>query len=222
MYKKQLALIVIKNINIRKGRQTNMDLSLILINFSLCLLAYLSGAIPWGLVITRWFSAKDIRKSGSGNIGATNALRTGGIWSGLITLAADMTKGAVPVALAVAVLSGDAGIAAVSLAAFFGHTYSCFLRFNGGKGVATAAGCFLVMSPLACLASATVFIAVAMASRKASAASLGAALVLPMAVWAFGGTRAVVGAAAIMTVFIFVRHQANIRRLMAGTEPKFM
>ncbi|MGD2187413.1 MAG: glycerol-3-phosphate acyltransferase, partial [Desulfobacterales bacterium] len=115
----------------------------------LLILAYLLGAIPWGLILARIFAREDIRRKGSGNIGATNVLREAGITPGLLTLAADILKGAIPVYLSLVTFgpadgTGDIYLSAIALAAFLGHLYPLYLKLrDGGKGVATAAGCFV-------------------------------------------------------------------------------
>ena len=147
--------------------------------------AYLLGSIPWGLILTRLFTPLDIRQAGSGNIGATNVAREAGVTLGIITLAGDTLKGAVPVWLATSITTindtwGAIFVAFVSLAAFMGHLYPVYMKFKtGGKGVATAAGCFAVISPLAMVVSILVFIMIACWSNRVSLASLVAAAVLP-------------------------------------------
>ena len=200
---------------------------LYIIMAGLTLFAYLLGSIAWGLVWTRLFTATDLKKEGSGNIGATNVSRVAGPGLGLLTLAGDFLKGAVPVYLAVS-LAGhyqsatDVLPAIVSLAAFGGHLYPVYSGFkSGGKGVATAAGCFVVLAPLACLSALAVFMVLVFASRRVSAGSLAAALVLPIAAWIFTHSWELTACAAVMTVFIFIRHADNIKRLLSGTEPAF-
>jgi glycerol-3-phosphate acyltransferase PlsY len=187
--------------------------------------AYLLGSIPWGLILTRLFSSVDIRQAGSGNIGATNVVREAGLKLGIITLAGDMLKGAVPVWLAasISVTNDEWGalfVAFVSLAAFMGHLFPIYMRFKtGGKGVATAAGCFAVISPVATVISILVFIMVVCWSNRASLASLSAAAVLPLAVWEATDSQIMTGCAVITAVLIYFRHRDNIKRLLAGTEP---
>jgi glycerol-3-phosphate acyltransferase PlsY len=187
--------------------------------------AYLLGSIPWGLVLTRLFTSKNIRQEGSGNIGATNVRRVAGTKLGLLTLAGDILKGAVPVWLAVS-LTDSSGfwasfyISLVAFAAFLGHLYPIYMKFkNGGKGVATAAGCFAVISPPALGVVILVFILFVCGFNRVSAASLGAAAVLPVAVWKATGSGVLTGCAAATAVFIGFRHKENITRLLSGTEP---
>ncbi len=193
---------------------------------ALLLLAYLLGSIPWGLVLTRVFARDDIRLKGSGNIGATNVIRETGVIPGLLTLAGDFFKGAVPVYLALLAFGpagglNDARLLAVVLAAFLGHLFPVYTKFkNGGKGVATAGGCFAVMAPVACVVAILVFIMFICWFDRVSAASLAASATLPIAVWKSSGSWTMTGCAVIIALFIFFRHKDNIRRLMAGTEPK--
>jgi len=187
--------------------------------------AYLLGAIPWGLVLTRLFSSIDIRQAGSGNIGATNVRRVAGTTLGMLTLAGDILKGAVPVWLAVSLTDSNGFwasfyISLVAFAAFMGHLYPIYMKFkNGGKGVATAAGCFAVISPPALGVVILVFILFVCGFNRVSAASLGAAAVLPVAVWKATGSGVFTGCAAATAVFIGFRHKENIKRLLSGTEP---
>ena len=193
----------------------------------LLLFAYLLGSIPWGLILNNIFARNDIRLKGSGNIGATNVTRESGVIPGLLTLAGDILKGAVPVYLALVALgpaggSGDIYLAAVALAAFLGHLFPIYLKFrDGGKGVATAAGCFAVVSPAAVLAAGVVFIAMLFMARRVSVGSLSAAAVLPLAVWIAADSTLMTATAGIVAVFIFIRHRDNLKRLLAGKEPEF-
>jgi glycerol-3-phosphate acyltransferase PlsY len=195
--------------------------------FGIPLLAYLLGAIPFGVVWTRLFAAADVRRSGSGNIGATNVARVAGLRLGLATLVCDFLKGFGPAWLAGSLapasgIPGDFLAAAAALSAFGGHLYPVYTRFRGGgKGVATAAGGFTALAPSAALAAALVFLLVFAVGRRVSAASLAGAAVLPFAVYAAGGSAAAALGALICAAFIFGRHRENIRRLVRGTEPVF-
>lgn len=190
-------------------------------------LAYLLGSIPWGVVLTRIFTSVDIRQQGSGNIGTTNVSRVAGSTLGLLTFIGDVLKGAVPVYLAYILAAKNQGsvdllLSVVALAAFFGHLYPLFMKFKGGgKGVATCAGCFGVLAPLACLSALLTFIVGVFSSKRVSAGSLAAAAVLPWAAWFSTDSFHITASAVIMAVFIFVRHRDNIKRLVSGTEPKF-
>jgi glycerol-3-phosphate acyltransferase PlsY len=183
--------------------------------------AYLFGSIPWGLVLARAFGNIDIRRQGSGNIGATNVARVAGAGLGLATLVADVLKGALPAGLAQWVDPAEAAWVAAALLAFLGHLFPVFTGFRGGKGVATALGGFLVLAPAAAAAGVAVFVALFAACRRVSAASLGAVLLLPAAAALLGHPPVVWGGAAGASVLIFWRHAENIRRLVAGTEPVF-
>jgi glycerol-3-phosphate acyltransferase PlsY len=189
--------------------------------------AYVLGSIPWGLVFARWFAAIDIRDRGSGNIGVTNVSRVAGTRPAILTLLGDISKGLIPAFLALAVLEiganlHDTFLSVVALAAFFGHLYPVFLKFKaGGKGVATTTGCFIILSPTAVLIALGAFILLLLACRYVSMGSLAAALVLPFAVWFSTHSIALTAGAGIMAAFIFLRHAANIRRLLSGEEPHF-
>ena len=202
-----------------------MTIGELIILTSLVVLAYLLGSVPWGLVLTRKTMSMDIRQAGSRNIGAANVKRLAGIRLGLLTLVCDALKGAVPVFLASVIFGREDGLdelclSLVSIAAFTGHLYPLFLKFKGGgKGVATAAGCFLVLSPSALCASFLVYIIVVWASRRASLGSLAASGILPFAVWVAVGTPVLTVCSILITAAIFIRHKENIRRLLAGKEP---
>jgi glycerol-3-phosphate acyltransferase PlsY len=182
--------------------------------------AYLLGSIPTGLLLGKACGI-DVRKEGSGNIGATNLYRTVGRKVGVMTLVGDCLKGMLPV-LAVKYSSLPIEYAAwVGLAAFCGHVFSIFLRFKGGKGVATALGVFLALSPLAVAVALGVFAVLMLVWRYVSLGSIGAAAVMPIAVWALGGGRVMGVVTMIVAVIVIFRHTENIRRLAAGTENKF-
>ena len=203
-----------------------MELIVILKVIGLILVAYLSGAIPFGLVLTKCFTTIDIRKQGSGNIGATNVRRMAGNFLGAVTLSGDLLKGALPVLLALNVLpealpGREVYTALVALAAFCGHLYPIYLGFkDGGKGVATAAGCFVVLSPWAALVALLVFILGLCWYNRVSVASLAAAAVLPLAVWKATGVPSTTGITALITALIVYRHKENIKRLISGQEPE--
>jgi acyl phosphate:glycerol-3-phosphate acyltransferase len=198
-----------------------------LLPYGLLLFAYLLGSIPWGLILTRLFTAVDIRRQGSGNIGAANVARVAGAGPGLATLAADILKGWLPVFLvSMAVPATDeartAWTAAAALLAFCGHLFPAYTGFRGGgKGVATAAGGFGVIAPSAVGLAAGVFLLTFGLCRRASASSLAAAAILPFAVF-FTTHSTIAGLGALLTsLLIAVRHRDNIRRLRSGTEPRF-
>ncbi|WP_145924865.1 glycerol-3-phosphate 1-O-acyltransferase PlsY [Syntrophotalea acetylenivorans] len=191
--------------------------------FALVLLtAYLIGAIPTGLLLTRMVGGGDIRNSGSGNIGATNVYRTIGRKLGALTLVGDALKGALPV-LAANTLFGDNlyQVGAVSVAAFLGHCFPVYLGFKGGKGVATALGVYLVLSPLAVLGAFLTFAGLVWKTRYISVGSISAAAVIPVLVWFTRGSLPLLLATLIISSIVILRHRTNIQRLFAGTENKF-
>ncbi len=181
-------------------------------------LGYLMGSIPFGVLISRAFGLGDLRKIGSGNIGATNVLRTGNKAAAALTLVLDGGKGAAAVLLARALAAEDAAQVA-GFFAFLGHLYPVWLSFKGGKGVATFLGTALALAlPLGAALCAT-WLAVAAAFRYSSLAALVAAATAPLWAWALGTPQTALICAALAAL-IFVRHSANIARLRAGTEPK--
>lgn len=184
------------------------------------LLAYLAGSIPTGLWLAR-LAGIDVRKRGSGNIGATNVGRTAGMRLGLLTLAIDVLKGALPVLVAVQLSTSAWLPACTGLAAFYGHIFSLFAGFHGGKGVATAAGAFLVLAPGVFGAAAAVFVFVVAVTRIVSLASLVAAVTLTVASIVTARSGPVSAAACVVAVTIAATHRENIRRLLRGTEPRF-
>ena len=178
---------------------------------------YLLGSIPFGLLLTRAAGLGDVRKIGSGNIGATNVLRTGNKKLAAATLLLDALKGTVAVVIA-ARWSHDAALAA-GLGAFIGHLYPIWLGFKGGKGVATYLGVLFGLSGLGALAFAVTWLLVAFVSRYSSLAALTAAVVVPIALYMIDMPQAA-GLLALMSLIVFVRHRANISRLLAGTESR--
>lgn len=180
-------------------------------------IGYLAGAIPFGLLLTRIAGLGDIRGIGSGNIGATNVLRTGNKALAGLTFVLDCGKGAVPTA-ALAALSPQLGIIA-GIAAVIGHNFPVWLGFRGGKGVATTLGVLAGLAWPVGLLTGAVWLAAAFAFRYSSLAALISLAIAPLLMLALADSvRA--GAAAILTVLVFVRHHANIRRLLSGQEPK--
>ena len=182
------------------------------------ILGYLLGSIPFGLVIARVLGLGDLRKIGSGNIGATNVLRTGNKPAALATLLMDSGKGAAAVLAARALFDEDAALLA-GFCAFLGHCFPVWLSFRGGKGVATFLGTLLAVLPVAGLIACATWAAVAALSRISSLSALVAAATAP--IWLYvlsGGAAALTGLG--MAVLIFIRHAPNIGRLFAGTEPR--
>jgi glycerol-3-phosphate acyltransferase PlsY len=189
------------------------------------LMAYLLGAIPFGYLIVRFAQGQDIRQVGSGNIGATNVLRSGRKWQGLLTLLLDGGKGYLAVCVARWLLGPDAWVW-MTLAAFmavFGHIFTVFLGFKGGKGVATGCGAYLAITPYAVLTTLAVFALMVLATRYVSLGSIVATGLFPLWAWLWGygaGHMEVVWAALPGVLLIIWRHSENIRRLIRGTERK--
>ena len=183
--------------------------------------AYLIGAVPIGWLVARAFGVSDIRRHGSGTIGATNVLRTLGRLPAIVTLLGDVLKGYVAVALAAHFTQGDpVAVALATVAAVVGNCWSVFLGFRGGKGVATGLGALLRLVPWATLAALPVFVAVVATSRFVSLGSLLGALCVPLGAALLGYPRASVIAAVAVALIVVGRHHANIARLRAGTESR--
>ena len=183
-------------------------------------LGYLAGSVPSGVIVTRLAGAQDPRGIGSKNIGATNVLRTGRKDLAALTLVADALKGTIAVLIAVHFDDGSAPIRLGVLAAFgafFGHLFPLFLGFKGGKGVATFLGCLIGLAWPAALAFAIIWLGVAFASRYSSAAALVASAATPFVLAALGRQEAAI-LFAILAAVLWIKHRANIERLMAGTE----
>lgn len=178
---------------------------------------YLLGSIPFGLLLTRAAGLGDVRKIGSGNIGATNVLRTGNKKLAALTLLLDALKGTAAVLIA-AMLGPAFGLIA-GLGAFLGHLFPIWLGFKGGKGVATYLGVLLAVSWQGALVFAIAWLAVAFILRFSSLAALVAGIIVPLFLWATGTVDAAV-LFAIMSVIVFIKHRTNIGRLVAGTEPR--
>jgi glycerol-3-phosphate acyltransferase PlsY len=181
------------------------------------ILGYLLGSIPFGLLITRAAGLGDVRSIGSGNIGATNVLRTGRKELAAATLLLDALKGAVAVWIATR-WGLNAGLAA-GFGAFLGHLFPVWLSFKGGKGVATYLGVLLALAWQGFLAFAVVWLAVAFLTRYSSLAALIAAVATPIFLFLYGAG-AIAGLFAVMSIIIIWKHRANIERLLAGTEGK--
>jgi glycerol-3-phosphate acyltransferase PlsY len=184
-------------------------------------LSYLLGSIPFGLIVTRLGGAGDVRSIGSGNIGATNVLRTGRKELALATLVLDAGKGAVAVLVARQLLDSDALTALAGASAFLGHLFPVWLGFKGGKGVATFYGVLLAAAWPVGLVSAAVWILVFALTRISSlSALLAASLAVPVA-WMMGQPVPVIVLTAFMAALVLVRHHENIGRLLRGQEPRF-
>jgi glycerol-3-phosphate acyltransferase PlsY len=185
--------------------------------------AYLLGGIPFGYILVWLKTGRDVRDMGSGNIGATNVLRTSGRALAIVTLLLDILKGYASVFLA-GLLTGQDPLwmSAAALAVLLGHAFPVFLKFQGGKAVASFVGAFLCLSPLALAAVVVVFVAVVAWSRHISLGSILGALTFPLAVWLIQHPPLpVLAAAALGGALIIWRHKSNIQRLRAGTENAF-
>lgn len=194
---------------------------------SIPIAAYLLGSIPFGLLLARAFGRGDVRKVGSGNIGATNVARAAGLLAGILTLVLDAAKGAGAVLLAEKLANDSATwMMIAAFAALLGHCFPVWLKFKGGKGVAAAAGIFLVLSPLACLAAVILFLLVVIFWRYISLGSVSSAAAMPLLIYFLWAPRhapppaVTVGAVAAALVIIY-KHRGNLQRLVEGAEPKF-
>lgn len=178
------------------------------------------GSIPFGLVLTRAAGLGDIREIGSGNIGATNVLRTGRKGLALATFLGDALKGTVAILLA-RHFAGEGAAMAAGVGAFLGHVFPVWLGFKGGKGVATYIGCLLGLWWPAAFAFGAVWLAMAGIFRISSLAALTASAVVPVGMWLIGSVSTTLALVLIaLAALVWIRHHENIRRLMAGTEPK--
>ncbi len=182
-------------------------------------IAYLIGSISSAIVVSKLLGLPDPRTSGSKNPGATNVLRLGGKKAAALTLLGDVLKGTIPVAIAVLLLE-PAAVAAALLGAFLGHLYPLYFGFVGGKGVATAIGAYLGLNILVFVGVGIIWLLVAAVSRYSSLSSMLAMLSAPVFAWLFVGEPIVVAAAAVIFVFVVIRHRTNIERLLAGNENK--
>lgn len=193
------------------------------LSFLLVLLGvYLFGAIPTGVILTRLSGHGDVRQGGSGNIGATNVYRVAGRGLGLLTLLGDALKGVIPLLLVLHLWQpAPWQVGAVAVAAFLGHCFPVYLGFKGGKGVATALGIFLVLSPLSVLVALALFALLLWKWRYVSLGSVAAALLIPFLVLPFEGSWPLFAATLAISALVVIRHRANIQRLLAGTENRF-
>jgi glycerol-3-phosphate acyltransferase PlsY len=186
------------------------------------LFGYLLGSVPFGLILTKLFSQVDPRKKGSGNIGATNIFRTAGRTLGILTLICDLLKGVLPIWIATQWNLSDYWIAAAGLSPFLGHIFPLFLGFKGGKGVATALGVYLVISPVAVGIELLLFIILIWRWRFVSLGSICCAMTMPILIAFFrSNSRAYFILSVIIGFLILFRHQPNIIRLIKGTENKW-
>ena len=179
--------------------------------------AYLIGSIPFALLLARRWGTADLRSIGSGNLGAANVMRASGVKAGILVAVLDIAKGAASVALAER-LSPDAAAAAAGLAAIVGHIYPIWLRFRGGKGVATACGVFSVLTPAAVPPALLIFVGTVWLTKYISFGSLVATVALPPIAYATGSPAPVVAVAFAAAAIIVFRHRSNLARLRTGTE----
>ena len=188
----------------------------------IALFGYLLGSIPTGLVVSRLFTKIDPRQTGSKNIGATNVYRTAGKKLGILTLAIDVLKGALPVWMAIYWGLRPHWVALAGLSPVLGHIFSIFLGFKGGKGVATALGAYLIISPVAVLVEALVFTGIVWKWRFISLGSITCATTIPILIAFFrSDSQAYSVMSVLIAALILYRHQSNIARLLQGTENKW-
>ena len=182
--------------------------------------AYLVGSIPFAVLVTRAMGLPDPRSFGSGNPGATNVLRTGSKLAAVLTLVGDALKGWVAVWVAWAAGLSSEIIAAVGLAAFLGHVFSVWLRFKGGKGVATAAGVLFALDWRVGVGALAIWLTVAVVTRYSSLAAVTAAFAAPLVIWAIQGPTPVLATSAVMGAVLVWRHQGNLAKLLRGEESR--
>jgi glycerol-3-phosphate acyltransferase PlsY len=195
--------------------------------FVIPIAAYLLGSIPFGLLLAKLFGGGDVRKAGSGNIGATNVARVVGPLAGILTLVFDMTKGAAAVWLAGRVTNESATwMMAAAFAVVLGHCFPVWLKFKGGKGVATALGVFLALCPLAAAGALLLFVMCVAYWRYVSLGSISAAAAMPLLIYFLWAPRhappIIIDAGTLaIAVLVIYKHDGNLQRLVEGTEPRF-
>ncbi len=187
-------------------------------DLSFVFIAYLIGSIPFGLLISRAVGRVDIRQHGSGNIGTANVLRIMGKRAAALTLVGDLLKGFLPVLAALLLGGSEFLVAGVGMAAVLGHNWSIYLRFTGGKGVATSFGVLVAMTPLPALFGLLVWIAVLLVFRYTSLAALTASVCIPPVIFLSTGFGPYFVFSLVAALLILIRHQDNIKRIFAGTE----
>jgi glycerol-3-phosphate acyltransferase PlsY len=188
----------------------------------IALFGYLLGSVPTGLLLAKFFSKVDPRKMGSKNIGATNVFRTAGKTLGILTLVGDVLKGMIPIGIAIQLNVSDLWLAGVGLSTFLGHVFPIFLGFRGGKGVATALGVYLVVSPIAVFIEFLLFAGLVWKWRYISLGSISCATTIPILIAFFrSDSQAYFMMSVIIAALILYRHQENIVRLLQGAENKW-
>lgn len=191
-----------------------------LTDLALLILAYLLGSLSFGLLLARLYGGVDLQRSGSGNIGATNVVRTMGKTAGLLTLLGDGTKGLIAVLVAQAWGSSPRITAAAALVAVLGHVFPLYYRFRGGKGVATALGVLLPMLPLPLIGGLVVWVVVVAIWHYVSAGSMLAAVIVPVLAALLAYPLPLVLAASLIAFLVLYKHRSNLQRLLQGSEPK--
>lgn len=192
------------------------------IGLFIALFGYLLGSVPTGVLLTKFFSKVDPRKVGSKNIGATNIFRTAGKALGILTLVGDVLKGMIPIGIAIQWGVSDLWIAIAGLSAFLGHIFPIFLGFKGGKGVATALGVYVMISPIAVLIEFLLFAGMVWRWRYISLGSISCATTIPILIAFFRSeSQAYFMLSFIIAALILYRHQSNVSRLLQGTESKW-
>ena len=202
-----------------------MNLQNLLLKISFIILAYLMGSIPTSYILGKKIKKIDIRDFGSGNVGATNALRVLGTKYGVLALIFDMAKGAIPVFAAKHLGFNDFWLIAIALTAILGHIFTIFLKFKGGKGVATSAGVFIALTPAAVGIALLVFVGVVWITRYVSLGSILAAITLFVTQLIFNiqngfQSKEILAMIFVIALFIIIKHKSNIQRLLAGNENK--
>lgn len=182
---------------------------------------YVLGAIPFGWLIGRWVGGVDVRRQGSGNIGTSNVLRTVGPAAGVLVLVLDAGKGIAAVALAGALGSDSTLRLLAGAAAVAGHIWPAFLRFRGGRGIATTLGILIALAPGVALALAVIWAVVVAATRYISVASIVVSVLLPFFIYFTGGSIFFIGLTSLIAAFAIFQHRGNIKRLLAGTEYRY-
>jgi glycerol-3-phosphate acyltransferase PlsY len=180
--------------------------------------AYLVGSVPFALLLARRWGTADLRRTGSGNLGAANVLRATGVTPGVLVAALDIGKGVASVILAAHLTGAPVAPAAAGLAAIVGHVYPVWLGFRGGKGVATACGVFAVLAPVAALAALGIFVTSVWLTKYVSVGSVLASMTLPVIAYSTGRSTSIVVVSAVAAGLIVFRHRSNLSRVFAGTE----
>ena len=183
-------------------------------------IGYLFGSIPFGIILTKLAGGPDLRSIGSGNIGATNVLRTGNKKLAAATLVGDMLKGTVAVLVGAHFLGGPQAALAAGVGAFLGHLFPIWLGFKGGKGVATYIGVLIGVKASIALAFAVIWLGLAYLFRYSSLSALIASVIAPLLLWFWAGMPQAAVVMAILTVLLWIMHRSNISKLMSGTESK--